>query len=83
MSNHIYKLKVSALCTGRDEDDVYDELNVDEIYDDYEEARHHYEEWKYNTAVMEAHGYVSLVEMSANEETHKFEVTRELGDKQW
>lgn len=74
MPNRIYKLKVLA---------IYADINVEEIYDDYEEARHHYENWKYNTNVMEAHGCVSLVEMDANKETHKFEISRELGDKQW
>lgn len=57
------------------------------IYDDYEEARHNYESWKYDQRLMDAHGYVSLVEMSTNpqaeEHPFKFKVTRELGDKQW
>ena len=83
MPNRIYRLKVSALCTAREIDDVYDEINVDDIYDDYETARHEYESWKYDERVKDNHGYVSLVEMGANEETRKFEVTRELGDKQW
>lgn len=74
---------MSALCTGRDEEDVYDELNVDDIYDDYEIARHEYESWKYDNRVKENHGYVSLAEMGADEETHKFELTRELGNHQW
>lgn len=54
-----------------------------EIYADYETARHEYESWKYDERVKDNHGYVSLVEMGADEETHKFMVTRELGDKQW
>lgn len=83
MTGNIYRLKVSALCNGIDEEDIYNEINVDEIYDDYEEARHQYENWKYDTNVMDAHGHVSLVEMAADEGTHKFVVTRELGDKQW
>ena len=78
MFKRIYKLKVSALCAGRDEEDVYDEINID-----YEIARHEYESWKYDERVKDNHGYVSLVEMGADEETHKFRVTRELGDKQW
>lgn len=83
MPNRIYKLKVSALCTARDYDDVYDEINIDEIYDDYEIARHEYESWKYDERVKDNHGYVSLVEMGADEETHKFAVTRDLGEHQW
>lgn len=83
MPNRIYRLKVSALCTAREIDDIYDEINVDDIYGDYETARHEYESWKYDERVKDNHGYVSLVEMGANEETRKFEVMRELGDKQW
>lgn len=74
MSNRIYRLKVLA---------IYADINVDEIYDDYETARHEYESWKYDERVMDAHGYVLLVEMGADEESHKYEVVRDLGDKQW
>lgn len=81
MIDKIFKLKVSATC--RHEGYVYDEINVDDIYDDYEIARHEYESWKYDERVKDNHGYVSLVEMGADEDTHKFMVTRELGDKQW
>lgn len=76
--NRIFRLKVLA---------IYADINIDDIYDDYEEARHDYESWKYDQRVIDAHGYVSLVEMSTNpqaeEHPYKFEVTRELGDKQW
>lgn len=53
-----------------------------EIYSEYESARHNYEIWKYDNRVMEAHGYVSLVEMSPDE-NGKFLVSRDLGEKQW
>ena len=72
--NKIYRLKVLA---------IYADINIDEIYSDYEEARHQFESWKYDTRVMETHGYVSLVEMRPDESTYKYEVSRELGDHQW
>lgn len=53
-----------------------------EIYADYETARHNYEVWKYDSRVMNAHGSVSLVEMTPDE-SGKYVVARELGDKQW
>lgn len=76
--NRIYRLKVLA---------IYADINEEEIYDDYEEARHAYETWKYDQRVMDAHGCVSLVEMSTNPmaevNPNKFSVTKELGDHQW
>lgn len=38
-----------------------------EIYADFEMARHNYEVWKYDSRVMNAHGSVSLVEMTPDE----------------
>lgn len=72
--NKIYRLKVLA---------IYADIDIDDIYYDYEVARHEYETWKYDTYVIEAHGYVSLVEMSPEGSTGKYEVSRELGDRQW
>lgn len=72
--NKIYRLKVLA---------IYADINIDDIYSDYEEARHQFETWKYDTRVMETHGCVTLVEMRPDESTHKYEVSRELGDHQW
>lgn len=53
-----------------------------EIYSEYEEARHNYEVWKYDNRVMEAHGYVSLIEMSPDE-NGKYVISRDLGEKRW
>lgn len=70
----IYRLKVLT---------IYADIDIDDIYYDLGVARHEYETWKYDTRVIEAHGYVSLVEMSPEECTGKYEVSRELGDRQW
>lgn len=72
--NKIYRLKVLA---------IYADINVYDIYSDYEKARHQFESWKYDTRVMENHGCVSLVELIPDESTCKYEVSRELGDHQW
>ncbi|TFU92387.1 hypothetical protein E4T81_12420 [Barnesiella sp. WM24] len=76
--NKIYRLKVLA---------IHADIDEEELYDDYEEARHDYETWKYDQRVMDAHGCVSLVEMSTNpmseDKPNKFIVTRELGNHQW
>ncbi len=72
--NKIYRLKVLA---------IFADINIDDIYSDYEEARHQFETWKYDPRVMEAHGCVSLAEMCPDESTCKYEVCRDLGDHQW
>lgn len=41
--NRIFRLKVLA---------IYADINIDDIYDDYEEARHDYESWKYDQRVI-------------------------------
>lgn len=76
--NRIYRLKVLAPKAG---------IEVEEIYDDYEEARHEYESWKYDQRVMDAHGSLSLVEMSTNPgadtSPYKFIISKELGEHKW
>lgn len=74
MIGNIYKLNVAA-----GPSDIF----IDETYDDYETARHEYESWKYDPRVKDARGWVRLVELGADEETHKFAVTRDLGEHQW
>ena len=73
----IYKLKADAPKVG---------ISVEELYSDYETARHHYEEWKYDPRIMESNGHVSLVEMVASHlfpKPYRFEVSRDLGDHKW
>lgn len=76
-AQRIYKLKASAPKVG---------ISIEELYSDYETARHEFETWKYDSQVMEAHGNVSLVEMTTSSlfpKPYKFEVTRNLGQQQW
>lgn len=73
----VYKLKVDAPKAG---------ITIDDLYSDYGTARHQYENWKYDTRVMESHGHISLVEMVASPFSpapFKFEVSRDLGEHKW
>lgn len=73
----VYRLKAEAPKAG---------ISINDLYSNYETARRHYENWKYDTRVMESHGHVSLVEMKAGpfaSVPFKFEVTRDLGEHKW
>lgn len=58
------------------------DIDRHEIYADKETARHEYESWKYDSRLMAAHGYVSLTEMTPDE-NGKYIEARNFGEHQW